>query len=261
MIRSQTSSLVKAVPASALLFVVFSLLFSLLYLSSACSQHPPREGGISHRHPAQTDDIEAGKVSQPDAHHSFEDAELWSKRFDAAGRKDWQKPAEVIELMEIEPGMTVADIGAGTGYFLGYLSNAVGVHGTVLGLDVETNLVDFMTDRAKCEGWPNVEVRSVQPDDPGLHTGTVDRILIVNTWHHIYDDRESYSRKLYEALTPGGEILVVDFTQQSSHGPPVSQRVRPEEVMAELQAGGFDVEILKESLPDQYIVVGRRLPE
>jgi predicted methyltransferase len=88
----------------------------------------------------------------------------------------------------------------------------------------------------------------------------VDRILIVNTWHHI-DNRESYSRKLYAALTPGGEILVVDFTHQSSHGPPVSQRLRPEEVMAELQAGGLDVEILKESLPDQYIVVGRRPQE
>jgi SAM-dependent methyltransferase len=247
MIRSKTSSLVKTVPGSALLFFVFSLLFSPLYLSNAWSQHPPKEGGISHRHPAQADDIEAGKVSQPDAHHSFEDAELWSKRFDAPGRKDWQKPVEVIELMEIEPGMTVADIGAGTGYFLGYLSNTVGVHGTVLGLDVEPTMVDFMTDRAKREGWSNVEVRT-------------DRILIVNTWHHI-DNRESYSRKLYAALTPGGEILVVDFTHQSSHGPPVSQRLRPEEVMAELQAGGLDVEILKESLPDQYIVVGRRPQE
>lgn len=260
MIRSKTSSLGKAVAASALLFVVFSLLFSLLYLSSACSQHSHKGGGISHRHLAQADDIEAGKASQPDAHHSFEDAELWSKRFDAPGRKDWQKPEEVTELMEIEPGMTVADIGAGTGYFLGYLSNSVGIHGKVLGLDVEPTMVDFMTDRAKREDWSNVEVRTVQTDDPGLHGGTVDRILIVNTWHHI-DDRERYSRKLYDALTPGGEILVVDFTHQSSHGPPVSQRLRPEEVMAELQAGGLDVEILKESLPDQYIVFGRRPQE
>ena len=261
MIQSKTSSLVTAVPAGALLFVVFSLLFSLLYLSSACSQHPPKEGGISHRHPAQADDIEAGKVSEPVAHHSFEDAERWSKKFDAPRRKDWQKPAEVIELMKIEPGMTVADIGAGTGYFLGYLSHAVGVHGTVLGLDVEPTMVDFMTDRATREGWSNVEARTIQREDPGLPGGTVDRILIVNTWHHIYDDRESYSRKLYEALTPGGEILVVDFTHQSSHGPPVSQRIRPEEVMAELQAGGLDVQLLKESLPDQYIVVGRRPQE
>ena len=261
MIRFKTSSLGKAIPASALLFVVFPLLFSVLSLSSACSQHPPQERGISHRHLAQADDIEAGKFSPPDVHHSFEDVELWSKRFDAPRRKDWQKPTEVIALMEIKPGMTVADIGAGTGYFLGYLSKAVGSHGKVLGLDVEPTMVDFMTDRAKREDWVNVEVRTVQPDDPGLQAGTVDRILIVDTWHHIYDNRESYSRKLYEALTLGGKIFVVDFTHQSSHGPPVSQRLRPEEVMAELQAGGLDVEILKESLPDQYIVIGRHPQE
>jgi ubiquinone/menaquinone biosynthesis C-methylase UbiE len=227
---------------------------------SAWGQHPPKEGEISHGHPRHADDQDEGKVSHPDVHHSFEDAELWSERFDAPGREEWQKPAEVIALMEIEPGMTVADIGAGTGYFLGPLSTAVGARGTVLGLDVEPAMVDFMTKRAEREDWSNVEVRTIQADDPGLEDSTIDRILIVNTWHHI-GDRESYSRKLHDALTPGGGVLVVDFTHQSSHGPPVSQRLRPEEVVAELRAGGLDVEILEESLPDQYIVVGRRPQE
>ena len=118
-------------------------------------------------------------------------------------------------------------------------------------------MVNFMADRAEREDWSNVKVRTVQPDDPGLKGSTVDRILIVNTWHHI-SNRESYSRKLRDALKPGGGVLIVDFTQQSSHGPPVSQRIRPEGVVAELRAGGLDVEILQESLPDQYIVVGRR---
>ena len=260
MIRSKASSLVTAVPAGVLLVVVFTLLCSLLYFSITWGQHSSKEGELSHRHPGHADEIEAGKVSQPDVHHSFEDAELWSKRFDAPRRGEWQKPAEVIALMEIEPGMTVADIGAGTGYFLGYLSKAVGARGTVLGLDVEPDMVNFMSERAERQDWSNVEVRMIQPDDPGLKGRTVDRILIVNTWHHI-GDRESYSRKLHDALTPGGGVLVVDFTQKSTHGPPVSQRIRPEEVVAELRAGGLEVEILEESLPDQYIVVGRRPEE
>jgi ubiquinone/menaquinone biosynthesis C-methylase UbiE len=255
--RSRASSLATAVPAGALLFVVFSLLCSPLHFSSAWAQHSPKEGEISNRHPRQAADKEHGKVSHPNAHHSFEDAERWSERFDAPEREEWQKPAEVIALMEIEPGMKVADIGAGTGYFLGPLSTAVGARGTVLGLDVEPAMVDFMTKRAEREDWSNVETRTIPPDDPGLEASTVDRILIVNTWHHI-GDRERYSRKLHEALTPGGSVMVVDFTHQSSHGPPVSQRLRPEEVVAELRDGGLDVEILEESLPNQYIVVGRR---
>ena len=260
MIRTKANSFVTSIPAGALLFVVFPLMCSLLSPSSAWGQHPSKEGEVSHRHTGHADDIEAGKVSQPNVHHSFEDAELWSKRFDAPGRGEWQKPEEVIALMEIKPGMTVADIGAGTGYFLGYLSKAVGARGTVLGLDVEPDMVNFMSERADRQDWSNVEVRMIQPDDPGLKGRAVDRILIVNTWHHI-GDRDSYSRKLYEALTPGGGVLVVDFTQKSTHGPPVSQRIRPEEVVAELLAGGLEVEILEESLPDQYIVVGRRPQE
>ncbi|UCE64471.1 MAG: methyltransferase domain-containing protein [Nitrospirota bacterium] len=257
MIRAKARSLATVVPTGALLFVVFSLLCSPLYPLSAWGQHSTKEGEFSHQHRRPADEKEHGKVSHPNAHHSFEDAERWSERFDAPDREEWQKPAEVIALMEIEPGMSVADIGAGTGYFLGPLSTAVGAGGTVLGLDVEPDMVKFMTERAERENWSNVKVRTVQPDDPDLEESTIDRILIVNTWHHI-SDRESYSRKLHEALIPGGRVLVVDFTYQSSHGPPVSQRLRPEEVVAELRAGGLDVEILEESLPDQYVVVGRR---
>ncbi|RMH37671.1 MAG: methyltransferase domain-containing protein [Nitrospirae bacterium] len=260
MMQSKPGNLDNRFPSRALLFIGIPLLFSLLSLSSSCSHYPHHEGGGSPGHLPHAEGSTAETVSQPHVHHAFKDAELWSKRFDAPDRKDWQKPEEVIELMDIESGMTVADIGAGTGYFLGYLSKAVGAQGMVLGLDIEPSMVDFMANRAKRENWTNVEVRVVHPDDPGLPPNSVDRILIVNTWHHIAD-REHYSRKLYDALKPGGKVLVVDFTLESPHGPPVSQRLRPEEVMAELQAGGFEVELLQETLPNQYIVAGHHPPE
>src|SRR5579859_1655667 len=63
--------------------------------------------------------------------HRFTDPEQWSKRFDDPARDAWQKPADVVGLMRIAPGMTVADIGAGTGYFEPYLSRAVGPNGVV----------------------------------------------------------------------------------------------------------------------------------
>ncbi len=191
------------------------------------------------------------------AHHRFDDAERWSKQFDSAERDSWQKPDEVIEAMEISEGMTAADIGAGTGYFVAHLSHAVGAEGRVLGLDVESAMVEFMTERAEREGWSNVEARVVAPDDPGLGAGTVDRILVVNTWHHI-GDRAAYSRLLSQGLRADGRIFIVDFTLDSPHGPPVNQRLTPEQVIEELEAGGLEAQLLREDLPAQYIVVAHR---
>lgn len=192
-----------------------------------------------------------------DLRHDFSDAEHWSERFDSPERQEWQKPAEVVELMEIEPGMTAVDLGAGTGYFLGYLSAAVGEDGRVLGLDVEENLVEFMKQRAEREGWANVEPRHVPYDDPELAAGSVDRVLIVDTWHHI-ENRGAYAAKLHRALAPGGRVYIVDFTKDSPSGPPVEHRLAPEQVIEELAQGGLEAEVVQETLPRQFIVVGRR---
>ena len=195
-------------------------------------------------------------VHQEGMHHSFSDAEEWSKRFDDPVRDAWQKPFEVTRLMEISPGSVVVDIGAGTGYFLGYLSDAVGEGGKVMGLDVEPDMVTFINERAEREGWSNVVARQIPSDDPRLADGSVGRILIVNTWHHI-DGRASYSAKLLRALAPDGRIYIVDFTKDSPSGPPPEHRLEPDEVIAELEAGGLKAEQIEETLPRQYIVVAR----
>ena len=189
-------------------------------------------------------------------HHDFSDAEHWAKRFDTPDRPTWQKPESLMALMGIEPGMTVADLGAGTGFFLGYLSKVVGEKGRVLALDVEPTLISHMANRAEQAGWSNVETRHIPYDSPGLEPASVDRILIVNTWHHI-DARADYSAKLLKALRPGGAIFVVDYTLEAEHGPPKAHRLSPERVAAELTGGGFETEVLAEELPRQYVVVGR----
>jgi ubiquinone/menaquinone biosynthesis C-methylase UbiE len=194
------------------------------------------------------------------AQHRFEDAERWAESFDAEERDSWQKPEEVVALMAIDPGMSVVDLGAGTGYFLGPLARAVGADGVAVGLDIEPDMVEYMRERAEREGWHNVEARVVAPDDPQLAPASVDRVLVVNVWHHI-EGREAYARKLRKGLEPGGEVWIVDFTKESSHGPPVHHRLDPEEVMTELEAGGLETRLVEdETLPEQYVVVGRRSP-
>ncbi|WP_437564308.1 class I SAM-dependent methyltransferase [Sorangium sp. So ce542] len=189
--------------------------------------------------------------------HRFERADDWVPAFEGPERDAWQKPAEVVAAMRIAPGMRVADLGAGTGYFLPHLSRAVGPAGAVVGLDIEQDMVRYMTERAARERLANVTARQVRPDDPGLEPGSVDRILVVDTWHHI-PDRPAYAAKLKAALRPDGAVVVVDFTEAASHGPPKDHRIPAETVAAELRAGGLSPEIVAEDLPEQYIVVGRR---
>lgn len=175
--------------------------------------------------------------------------------FEGAERDRWQKPADVVALLELAPAMTVADIGAGTGYFLPYLSRAV-PEGKVLGLDIEADMVRYIQERARRESLANVEGRVVAVDDPGLAARSVDRILIVNTWHHI-PDRTDYARKLRTALAAGGTVYIVDFTRQAKHGPPREHRLEPAKVIGELEAAGFEARTVDETLPEQYVVVGR----
>lgn len=189
--------------------------------------------------------------------HDFSDVDRWVKMFEEPGREAWQRPDEVVRLLGVAPGMAVADIGAGTGYFLQWLAPAVGPRGSVLALDIEPKLLDYMRARAQRQGWSQVQVRSIALDASDLATESLDRILIVNTWHHI-EHREAYARQLLRALRPGGVVAIVDFTLKTDKGPPLQHRLSKQRVATELAAAGLAAVIADESLPDQYVVLGRR---
>ncbi len=228
------------------------------------AQHTQEEDGHGH-HPAgqhrHGDESHGGDQATDYRHetmeHDFSGAEEWSARFDSPEREAWQRPAEVVALLGVEPGMTVVDLGAGTGYFLSYLSQATGAGGRVLALDPEPDMIRFMAERAKHESLANVEPHQIPFDDPELEVASVDRVLIVNTWHHI-EKRADYAQKLLAALKPGGGVYIVDFTRDSPSGPPVEERLDPEQVIAELAGGGLEATTVEETLPRQYVVVGRR---
>ena len=196
------------------------------------------------------------RPSEPSAYqHPFEHAEDWTKQFDDPSRDEWQQPERVVAAMRIEAGMTVADVGAGTGYFEPHLSRAAGPRGKVLALDIEPDMVRHLRDRAAREGLANVEAREVDPGDPQLGVASVDRVLIVDTWHHIAN-RTAYAERLRAALRPGGAVTVIDFKREAPRGPPIEHRILPEEVVRELDGGGLDARIVDVGLVDQYMVVG-----
>jgi ubiquinone/menaquinone biosynthesis C-methylase UbiE len=190
-------------------------------------------------------------------HHRFEKADEWVPMFDDPKRDAWQKPDAVVAALALAPGMTVADIGAGTGYFEKRLSAAVGTSGAVIAIDIEPDMVRYLAERAQREGTPNVEARLATASDPKLGTASVDRILIVDTWHHV-GERVAYGKQLAAALKPGGFVLVVDFTLETTRGPPKHHRLAPHQVIDELAQAGLQASVVDAGLPDQYIVKASR---
>ena len=216
-------------------------------------------GGQRGQHTGNT--VQATHGHQGDSHggmtHRFTSPVQWANVFDDPARDAWQKPDEVVALMGITSTMTVADLGAGTGYFIGRLDRAAAT-GRVLAVDVEPSMVEYLEARGQRDGWRNVAAHIATATDPTLPAAGVDRILIVDVWHHL-SDRAAYAAKIAQALKPGGAVFVVDFEMDSPMGPGKNHRILPRRLAADLQSAGLVTSMAIESLPNQYIIVGRKL--
>jgi predicted methyltransferase len=194
-------------------------------------------------------------AQSPHTHkHSFGDAEKWSQVFDDPQRDEWQKPHEVIEALALEPDAVVADIGAGTGYFSARLANMLHA-GKVYAVDIEPDMVKYLSERARREALPGMVAVAGTPADPRLPS-KVDMALFVDVYHHV-DERERYFRDLQKSLKPGGRIAIIDFRLDSPDGPPKATRIAPELVKAEMKKAGYVLVAEHAFLPRQYFLVFR----
>lgn len=186
----------------------------------------------------------------------FDDVEKWQRIFDDPARAEWQKPTELIAALGIRPGMRVADVGAGTGFFLRYLSDAVGKSGKVVAVEVETNLVSHMKNRAKNEHLANVTVVLTPLDRLVLPERSLDVMMVVDSYHHI-DRRIDYFRAAAATLAPKGRIAIVDWKPgKQPRGPrDENHKVAPEAVEREMVSAGYRLVDAPDILPYQFVLV------
>jgi ubiquinone/menaquinone biosynthesis C-methylase UbiE len=126
----------------------------------------------------------------------------------------------VLRALKVQPGMMVADIGAGDGYYVGHLSPLLGTNGRVLAVDVEPRYLALLRDRVRQAKWTNVRVIAGEPHDPRLPDGAVDVALMIHMYHEI----EQPFGLLYHlafALKPDGLLGIVDQEAPTTrHGTP-----------------------------------------
>jgi SAM-dependent methyltransferase len=193
--------------------------------------------------------------SKPDhMHHRFDDPERYAKSFDDPGRDEWQMPGRVIDALKLPGDASVADIGAGTGYFSVRLAKAV-PRGTVYAVDVEPAMLEHIRKRASTSALGNVLTVRGDNASPNLPK-PVDLALVVDTYHHI-PNRTAYFRDLMKVLTSSGRVAIIDFRKDSPDGPPPEFRFEAAQIIEEMTRAGYRLDVDHRFLPRQHFLVFR----
>jgi predicted methyltransferase len=160
-------------------------------------------------------------------------------------RERWQNVDQIFAAMGVRDGATVADVGAGDGFFTSRLSRAVGARGRVFAVDIDDKALERLRRRLQDERVQNVTVIKGAPDDPRLPERTLDAALIVNAYHEM-PQYQSILAALRRALKPYGRLVIVEPVSESKRGRPRADQIRdheidPEYVLQDARAAGFRI--------------------
>jgi ubiquinone/menaquinone biosynthesis C-methylase UbiE len=186
---------------------------------------------------------EPGQPQFPKAHRPV--APIVGDSFSTEDARDRLGEAEeVMRLADVKPGMWVADVGAGEGYYTVRLARAVGPKGRVLAEDIVPDVRDTLAERVQREGFDNVAVKLGTPDNPLLPRQSFDRVFLVHMYHEVQSPY-AFLWHMREGLKPGGLAVVVDSDRPTNrHGIPPAQlkcefaAVGLQPVAAKLLTGG-----------------------
>jgi len=129
--------------------------------------------------------------------------------FESPGRDERLQINRVMDILGIVPGKTVADIGAGSGWFTVRAAKRVGEGGVVYAIDINPAAIRYIGDRAQKERLANVKPILSKPDDPLLPAAAVDAVLLLKTYHEVAQP-VVLLRNLRASLRPGAKIGIID---------------------------------------------------
>lgn len=198
----------------------FAIAFPISLVCAGCSEPPSERPESSQQFPL------------PDRPVSS----LGSNEFSTETQRDNRGEAEtVMDLAGIEPGMTVADIGAGEGYYTVRLADRVGKSGRVLAQDIDDSALGRLGTRIERERFDNVSIKLGAPDDPRLPENSFDRIFLVHMYHEVQEPY-AFLWRMWPALREDGQIIVVDVNRPTDqHG------IDPLLLACEFRSTGFEL--------------------
>jgi arsenite methyltransferase len=198
---------------------------------------------------------ETAPRTHEEMHRLHRDPKAYIAMLEDPKRDAYQKPDEVVAALELKPGEAIADIGSGSGYFSVRFAPRVGDKGRVFAVDIDPDMIRFLNRRLRDAGLRNVQTILAEPDDPLLPDASVDRFVVVDTWHHI-EKQAQYLALMKKMLRPGGQVVMIDYQKKELPvGPPLDMKIAREDLIRQMDGAGFRLVTEHTFLPYQYFLV------
>ncbi len=189
----------------------------------------------------------------------FEDVEQYIAFLERTDRTAWQKPDEVVAVLQLGGAETVVDLGAGSGYFTFRLARAL-PQGKVIAVDTEAEMIRHIHHKAMTERFRNVQAELVRPDDPKIPT-EADLVFVCDVLHHV-PDRAAWLAKIAVQMKPGARLVLIEFKEGNlPEGPPESVKISRAQMVELAAKAGLSLESEHPMLlPYQTFLVFRKAP-
>jgi ubiquinone/menaquinone biosynthesis C-methylase UbiE len=176
----------------------------------------------------------------------------WLNRPERAAEEN---PEGALDALKLQPGMVVADVGAGTGYMSLRLAKRVGPAGKVYANDLQPEMLRRLRENAAKAGITNIETVQGEEADPKLPPGQMDLVLLVDVYHEFSKPREMID-KIRESLKPDGRLVLLEYRKEDPSIPIREEhKMSVAQVKAELEPQGFVLSQVIETLPRQHILI------
>jgi len=189
------------------------------------------------------------------------DAKKFVASFEVEGREAFKLRKEIVIACRLKPGMSVADVGAGTGLFTRLFAKEVAPGGTVYATDIAANFLKHIEATCKDEGIKNVKTVLCKVDSSELPPASVDVVFLCDVYHH-FEFPEKTLASLHAALKPGGRLVVVDYRREKGKSAEwIFKHVRAgqEVVTREIETAGFMLQGEEAFLKDNYMIEFQRV--
>jgi SAM-dependent methyltransferase len=220
-------------------FIVYLPLILFCALSASCSDFNNKKGAdVPINCPLRKQGINVHNMKP------FEDSKKYVEFLEREDRAVWQKPDEIVSSLNLAGTETIADMGAGSGYFSFRFSKAL-PKGKVIAIDTDPEMIRYIHHKALSSGIKNIEVLLSSCDDPEIPEKT-DIVFICDVMHHV-DKRAQWLAKLNSKIEKGTKLVLIEFKEGNlPEGPPGNVKISAKEMLTLMRDANF--KLIQENL-------------